>query len=289
MLIFFCHIIAAKIIGTEFSLNKITIGEMNKYLILRNGEQTGPFTLEQLRFLNLQANDIVWVQGQSDKWTSVGEIEELKEFLQNNGGVGVENNRNTGTLPIEGQVVNPSPSKTNPAKFYKPALVASVLAIVLLAGLLIKKSFEPEVVEIKDVSLNPPAGEATTNAANFQNALSKEFIPVEKKPKKLKPKELKKMVSVHASKYEVKILGGIKDLDLTVQNFSDHFLDEVIVKVEYLKPKGEVINSEMITISGVKAGESKTIEVPPSSRGVKVNYSIEDIVSKEYKAILEEL
>jgi hypothetical protein len=85
------------------------------------------------------------------------------------------------------------------------------------------------------------------------------------------------------------MLGGIKDLEITVQNFSDHLLDEVTVKVDYLKPKGEIINSEMVVISDIKAGESKTIEVPPSSRGVKIKYAITDIISKEYKAVLEEL
>jgi hypothetical protein len=271
---------------------------MKRYLIMRNNEQTGPFTLEQLKFQKIQSNDIVWVQGESDNWTYAEEIEELKQLIEPaTGEVGqippkslsefppFDNNSARGSQ----QPYADNPGKPGKTKFYQIALAASILAVVLLAGLLIKKSFEPEAVEIKDVALTPQNGEATTNSANFQNALSKEFIPVEKKPKKLKPKELKKMVSLQASKYEVKILGGIKDLDLTVENFSDHFLDEVIVKVEYLKPKGEVINSETITISGVKAGESKTVEVPPSTRGVKVNYTIEEIVSKEYKAVLEEL
>jgi len=271
---------------------------MKKYLIMRNNEHTGPFTLEQLKFQKIQANDIVWVQGQSDNWTYAEQIDELKQLIEPapDSVSRLSSKAPSEFAPLENnstrnskQAYPDNSGKPGKTRFYQVALATSILAVVLLAGLLIKKSFAPEAVEIKDVALTPQNGEATTNSANFQNALAKEFIPIEKKPKKLKPKELKKMVSLQASKYEVKILGGIKDLDLTVQNFSDHFLDEVIVKVEYLKPKGEVINSELITISGVKAGESKTVEVPPSTRGVKVNYSIEEIVSKEYKAVLEEL
>jgi hypothetical protein len=63
----------------------------------------------------------------------------------------------------------------------------------------------------------------------------------------------------------------------------------VTVKIDYLKPKGEIISSEVVTINNIKSGEAKTIEVPPSSRGVKVKYSIVDVHSQEYKAIAEQL
>ena len=272
---------------------------MNKYLIMRDNEPTGPFSLEQLKSLQVQSNDKVWVKGYSDKWTYAIEVEELRQALGLKGQVetafdtslssldGLSPHENKFNSPVSNPA-NPM-EKSNKTRFYKTSLIVSVLLVLLLGGILIKKSIEPEVVEIKDVAVAPPAGEAATNSENFQNALSKEFIPVETKPKKVKPKELKKMVSVKANKYEVKILGGIKDLEITVENFSEHLLDQVTIKVEYLKPKGEVINSEMITISDIKAGNAKTIEVPPSPRGVKIKYEITDIVSKEYKAVLDEL
>ena len=87
----------------------------------------------------------------------------------------------------------------------------------------------------------------------------------------------------------MKILGGIKYLEITVQNFSEHLLDEVTVKIDYLKPKGEVVNSEIVTVTNIKPQEAKIAEVPSSPRGVKVKYTIVDIRSREYKAILEQL
>lgn len=256
---------------------------MNKYLIMRDNLQTGPYTLEQLRLDRLKSTDLVWLQGYSTNWMLAGEIEELKDLVD--GGLAKSEIPHKLSASLNADHLE----KSTKTRWYKIALSASVLAILILGGVLVKKSFEPEAVEIKGVSINPHGSEAVTNSENFQNALSKEFIPVEAKPKKVKPKELKKMVSAQVNNYEVKILGGIKDLEITVQNFSDHLLDEVTLKVDYLKPKGEIINSEMITIKDIKAGEAKTIEVPPSSRGVKVNYAITDIVSKEYKSILEEL
>jgi hypothetical protein len=289
---------------------------MSNYLLLRDDQQIGPYTFEQLKAIGLEPTDLVWVQGRSDGWTSAVDVEELKELIRMPGKTGQANAlpgfQNSG-LAFERFTSNESPGletkysrpleeikemyvqhlqKTGKTKWYKAALAAEIVAVMVLGGLVVKYSMDkPEEVQIKEAgaAVVPPSGEAVTNSQNFQNALSKEFIPYEAKPKKIKPKDLKKLVSVQVNNYEVKLLGGIKNLDVTVQNFSEHLLDEVTIKIDYLKPKGEVINSEVVTINNIKSGEAKTIEVPPSSRGVKVKYSIVDVHSQEYKAIAEQL
>jgi hypothetical protein len=289
---------------------------MSNYLLLRDDQQIGPYTFEQLKALRLEPTDLVWVQGRSDGWTSATEVEELRELIKTPGKTDQANAipgfQNSGSLAFDRFTSNESPGletkysrpleeikemyvqhlqKTGKTKWYKTALVAAIIAVLVLSGVVIKYSMDkPEQVQIKEAGTAvPPSGEAVTNSQNFQNALSKEFIPYEPKPKKIKPKDLKKLVSVQVNDYEVKLLGGIKNLDVTVQNFSEHLLDEVTIKIDYLKPKGEIINSEVVTINNIKSGEAKTIEVPPSSRGVKVKYSIVDVHSQEYKAIVEQL
>jgi hypothetical protein len=288
---------------------------MSNYLLLRDDQQIGPYTFEQLKALRLEPTDLVWVQGRSDGWTSVVDVEELRELIRMPGKTGQANaltgfqnsglafDRYTSNAPeLETKYSRPLEEikemyvqhlqKTGKTKWYKAALIGAIVAVLVLSGLVVKYSMDkPEQVQIKEAGATvvPPGGEAVTNSQNFQNALSKEFIPYEPKPKKIKPKDLKKLVSVQVNNYEVKLLGGIKNLDVTVQNFSEHLLDEVTIKIDYLKPKGEVINSEVVTINNIKSGEAKTIEVPPSSRGVKVKYSIVDVHSQEYKAIVEQL
>ena len=273
---------------------------MGNYLLLRDNQQSGPYSFEQLKTLSLLPTDLVWVQGRSEGWAHATEIEELKVLFQvpspgdrisgsSSKNFSLETKYNRPLDEIKEMYVDHL-QKTGKTRWYKPALIASVAAIIILGGMLIKKSMEPEAIVIKDSVTTPPAGgEAVTNSENFQNALSKEFVPYETKPKKVKPKDIKKLVSVQVNDYEVKILGGIKDLEITVQNFSEHLLDEVTVKVDYLKPKGEVINSEVVSVTNIKPGESKIAEVPSSPRGVKVKYTIVDIRSQEYKAILEQL
>ena len=273
--------------------------QMGNYLLLRDNKQSGPYSLEQLKTMSLLPTDLVWIQGRSEGWAYAVETEELKALFPV-ALPGDQFSRSSKNFPLETKYNRPLDEikemyvdhlqKTGKTRWYKPALIASIAAIIILGGMLIKKSMEPEAIAIKDSVITPPAGsEAVTNSENFQNALSKEFIPYEPKPKKVKPKDLKKLVSVQVNDYDVKILGGIKDLEITVQNFSEHLLDEVTVKVDYLKPKGEVVNSEIVTVTNIKPQEAKVAEVPSSPRGVKVKYTIVDIRSREYKAVLEQL
>ena len=53
---------------------------MLMYFLLRNNQQTGPFTAEELRAKALKAFDLVWIDGKSAAWRYPGEIEELKNY-----------------------------------------------------------------------------------------------------------------------------------------------------------------------------------------------------------------
>jgi hypothetical protein len=54
---------------------------MNKYLLLRDNKESGPYSLDQIRVLNLQQYDLVWIEGQSLVWKYPSEIHELKSFV----------------------------------------------------------------------------------------------------------------------------------------------------------------------------------------------------------------
>lgn len=55
---------------------------MNKvYLLLRNNQQTGPYSLEELTDLPLKPFDLIWVEGKSFGWSYPGEIDALKPYV----------------------------------------------------------------------------------------------------------------------------------------------------------------------------------------------------------------
>ncbi len=53
---------------------------MQKFLLLRNNKETGPYSVEELEQMGLRAYDLIWVNGKSAAWRYPGEIDELKSF-----------------------------------------------------------------------------------------------------------------------------------------------------------------------------------------------------------------
>jgi hypothetical protein len=53
---------------------------MNKYLLLRDNKQSGPYTVDDLAKHGLKPYDLVWLEGKSAAWRYPSELEELKPF-----------------------------------------------------------------------------------------------------------------------------------------------------------------------------------------------------------------
>ena len=51
------------------------------YLLLRNNQQTGPHTLEELLQKELKPQDLIWVEGRSAGWSYPSEIDIIKPYL----------------------------------------------------------------------------------------------------------------------------------------------------------------------------------------------------------------
>jgi len=88
-------------------------------------------------------------------------------------------------------------------------------------------------------------------------------------------------VSVGANKYEVGTFGGISNLQVTVSNKSAYPLDLVVVEVQYIQANKKTYKTENLYFHGVGPGMVLMQEAPKSSRGVKVEYKITLINSKE--------
>jgi cytoskeletal protein RodZ len=92
---------------------------------------------------------------------------------------------------------------------------------------------------------------------------------------------LASQVSVGASKYEVGTFGGISNLQVTVSNRSAYPLDLVVVEVQYIQANKKTYKTENLYFHGVGPGMALMQEAPRSSRGIKVEYKITLINSKE--------
>ena len=175
---------------------------------------------------------------------------------------------------------------------------AAVFIGLILGAFIIKKTVDGFGSTISETEAAVPATviELETSAdQNYQNALTKEDVPevtgnVEKAlPKSVKPKDIKRQVKVKTNKYKVGLFGGINGLQFKVYNASPHLIDNLSIVVDYLKPNGDVVETEQYQLSSVKPMSFKTLDVPSNKRGVKINYRVINIYSKEYKAALKQI
>ena len=95
------------------------------YLLLRNNQQTGPHSFEELLKLQLRPYDLIWVEGKSLGWRYPTEIETLKPFFATSEPA---QNHQPASRPVEPipPALNVTPSKkvfvSMPATFNQRAL-----------------------------------------------------------------------------------------------------------------------------------------------------------------------
>jgi hypothetical protein len=324
---------------------------MKCYLLLRDNQQSGPYSLEELSGMKLKPFDLLWQESVSTSWKYPEEMDELASLVDHSApspeepvpapkGIFVSLPKQRSAAheswpaaqepkePIPSFVPSPVEEIKEESRLKEPKVIASfqenyreprnrelwkrnflptsqVLSVALVfIGAVLGAFVIKKIVDSFDQS---PLAESTSaavaisapelpreNDPNYRNAITREVVPavdsVEKAPPKAeKPKDIKKLVQVKGTDYKVGILGGIKDLELTVHNGSTHLVEQVVIVVEYLKPKGEVVHREHYTVRDIKPFKSKVIPIPSSDRGVKVKYRILNISSKQYKRLLDQV
>lgn len=77
-------------------------------------------------------------------------------------------------------------------------------------------------------------------------------------------------VTAETNNYQYSELGGIYNLVITIRNNTDYLLDNVRVEVTYIKKNGEVWQNVPFDFQMLPAQNVGTINVPNTSRGVRV-------------------
>jgi len=117
--------------------------------------------------------------------------------------------------------------------------------------------------------------------APHREASHRADMAVEKVDKDVIRNNLSNLVSLGASGYTVGTFGGISDLQLTVSNHSVYSLDLVVVEVQYIQANKKVFKTENLYFRGIAPGSALMQEAPKSARGIKVQYKITLVNSKE--------
>ncbi|MFI5188451.1 MAG: hypothetical protein ACHQF0_17090 [Chitinophagales bacterium] len=156
-------------------------------------------------------------------------------------------------------------------------------------------SNETSAVPKKDIEVDPTTGErksvvrdnndaatVTNNVKTNTERLTKKNNP---EPTFLEDghKDIHDLISVKSNNYIRGTFGGIRGLELTVYNNSNYLIDEVSVELQIMKPSEEPLRTDIITFRNISANGTVTVKIPDSQRGIRVDYRITNIESKQWQ------
>ncbi len=119
---------------------------------------------------------------------------------------------------------------------------------------------------------------AESGDSNNSAKISGTLTEVKAKPATIE--DISSKIALEANHYNVNVLGGIRNLAMTLKNGSGYMLDKVTVELKYLNPDGHVVKREHLYFQNVRPQDAATLKVDKSKRGVKVEYQVTNIECK---------
>lgn len=260
---------------------------MTQFFIHDGQNEKGPLDIEQLKKEQLKKDTPIWYEG-LDNWTTAGEVEELKNFfvskptpppLKKN----IE--PSTTPLPVYSTPLD-NPYEPTPKKSLKtPLVIASVIAVIGIIGWLIYQN-RSQADTLNDVQQKVTQQDQEQQQKQLQDqqlqaekdrvnaALTEKYMGYRN--------NWRNYIKATNNAYTYSEMGGISNLQVVIYNQTDKSIDEVQVKVDYIKANGGTYKSETVSVTNIDPNGSKSVSAPSSDRGTSVKMSIESITAKSF-------
>ena len=232
---------------------------MKKYYLHNGTTQEGPFDLSDLSNKGLTANSPIWYEGLAS-WINAEQVDELKNLINN-----------AGSPPPFTQATPPPiqiPQVEKTTYVYPPYVehknsggkialfIIGIIILLLIAVFIFQRVQQQDRFATEQQQSN--SEQAAKN--NIKNNIST-------------------YVNVTPTHYSYSELGGIYGLSVVVQNSSNYVLDNVHVRVDYIKADGGLWKSENLDFTVLGPRSSQTLKAPDSERGTSVQCFITSIKS----------
>ncbi len=249
---------------------------MKKYYLHSGAEQQGPFDLKGMKAKRLSRESMVWYEGLPN-WTAASNLDELRDFLSP-----VPPPFGGHSTPPSPPFVTTTPKVKEPAgkKFSSGQLI--VIGGFIVLGLI--GVFGYSNIGAEDSAGNGPTRVDETSAAKEQleaRQKEEERKRVKEAKKALVREDISSYVTTRPNNYGYNELGGIYGLKVIVSNTSDYVMDEVTVRVEYIKTTGRTWETRDVVLRHIRPNSEKVLPMPDSERGTSVRSEVVAVRSKE--------
>jgi len=151
-----------------------------KYFIIENNQQTGPFSIYELKDKGITSDSLVWAEGMKE-WTPAWQVEELKNFLYNT----TSSSTPPPVPPVTPQPnaeeaqLRPSEQGSQPQKNHKTGIIIGAIVLLFLLIMIFtcpsKQDHEEAIQEKISLAIDKSAGENGDVFSQGMNMISKLF------------------------------------------------------------------------------------------------------------------
>ncbi len=240
-----------------------------QYYYHQNGQQYGPFTLDELKQRSINKDTLVWKAGM-EEWVSAGELSDL-----------------SGLFPPIVPVPPALPNNTY-IPYYAPATpkrsrngikagpVIGLVAFVFLVAFLVWKQnqknpyAEPEGEEVALIDPNGLADREVVfqpeieSKKNTKNTTSVDLERIRQ------AKNWEDFIKVSRSSYTTGAFGGVDNLYVTLENYSVLNIESARAMIYILKANGKLYSVIESKFDNIPPGGSATYGPIKTERGVEV-------------------
>lgn len=229
---------------------------MKKYYLHNGSFQEGPFTIEELKSRGYTDVTPIWYDGLAG-WMPAGSLDELKLATPPPHGkqTAVQN-------PPVFESVAPTGRKKGKSVSSIVSIVAGALLLLWLGAAAFANVQEKERAALARSQENERASMKELDKQNVRDNLAAYF-------------------TAERNAYTYSLIGGIENLQITVNNKSKYSVDELKVRVDYIKANGGLYKTEVLDFTSIPPTSSQTLRAPDSNRGISVEYKIISVTSTE--------
>jgi len=272
---------------------------MRKYFIHDGQNEKGPFDFEQLKLEQLKKDTPVWYEG-LESWTTANEVEELKFlFSVKPPPLKSSNIESIPTSPLAASSYSTTPEypfdEPKKKSFLLSVIIGGIIVVGIIGWLLYQNSNQAEKLDTVQQQFTQLQQEQQQKEREQQQKEQQQLLLQQQQQAEkdrvnaaLTEKYMgyrnnwRNYITATSNRYTYSELGGISDLAVVVYNQTDKTIDEIQVRVDYIKANGGKYKSETVSVTNIGANSSKSVYAPTSERGTSVKMEIESIMAKSF-------
>lgn len=245
---------------------------MQNYFYHDGNQQKGPVNLKELKSLPLTKETLIWQEGMSE-WKKAGEVLDFNDYFKTiPPPISASKPLESDVKPPVMHAVSDSSANRSGSGKLKMGLGIAIIAVAAVSFLgyiqTTKEDLVDEAVKEQQVQANERKAE--------EERIKMEALELEKKTIR---NRITDYIGYNTT-YNAEVFGGINNVMVKVSNNTEYPIDEVVIRVKYIKDNGGLWTTYDVRVRNIAAKGTSIERADDSNRGTKLECEILSIKSE---------